>query len=285
MMPMLPGVEIPESCIRLGLTSEANMTFPETPRVIYAQNPLVEVICQLKFPPILRIDTELPSAFQEAIRKEYPLMQIAEAEQFPLPPALLKMVQQSVPGLVQGRTYHFLSEDSKWKVAVSRDFLALSTTSYKRWEEFRDKLETALGAFVDTYSPSFFVRVGLRYRDVIKKSAEALKGLDWPQILQPHILGELGQENLRNAIVHAAREILISLNDTSGQVRILHGLIREAGDTDFSYSIDSDFFSEERINIKNAFEVLDAYHREAGRLFRWFTTPILHERLGPTDLP
>jgi uncharacterized protein (TIGR04255 family) len=261
------------------------MTFPETPRVIYSQNPLAEVICQLKFPPILRIDTELPAAFQEAVRKDYPLMQMAEADQLLFPPGLMKVVQQSIPGFVQGRTYQFLSEDSAWKLAVARDFLALSTTSYKRWEEFRSKLKTALDAFVANYSPSFFVRVGLRYRDVIKKSAEPLKGLDWPQILQPHILGELGPEELRNAILHANREVLISLNDTKGQVRILHGLIREAGDTDSSYSIDSDFFCDERIAIQNAFEILDSYHREAGRLFRWFTTPTLHQRLGPTNLP
>jgi uncharacterized protein (TIGR04255 family) len=261
------------------------MTFPETPRVIYAQNPLVEVVCQLKFPPILRIETELPATFQEAIRKEYPLTQIAEAQRIPLPPALMKLVEQSAPGLVQGRTYQFLSEDRKWTLAIARDFLALSTSQYTRWEEFSHKLKTAIDAFVATYAPAFWTRVGLRYRDVIKKSSEALKGLEWPQILQQHILGELGSPELSNSIQHAAREVVISLNATRGQVRILHGLIREPGDTDFSYSIDSDFSSEERTEINNAFELLDAYHHEAGRLFRWFTTPILHERLRPTKLP
>jgi uncharacterized protein (TIGR04255 family) len=101
------------------------MTFPETPRVIYAQNPLVEVICQLKFPPILRIETELPAIFQESIRKEYPLSQTAEAQQIPLPPALVKMVEQSVPGFVQGRTYQFLSD------AISSRFPRLTTHSGK----------------------------------------------------------------------------------------------------------------------------------------------------------
>jgi uncharacterized protein (TIGR04255 family) len=261
------------------------MTFPETPRVIYAQNPLVEVICQLKFPPILRIETELPAIFQESIRKEYPLSQTAEAQQIPLPPALVKMVEQSVPGFVQGRTYQFLSDDRQWTIGIARDFLALSTTHYTQWEGFSSRLKKALDAFVAAYAPAFLTRVGLRYRDVIKKSTEALKGLDWPDILQTHILGELGSLELRKSIQHAAREVVISLNDTRGQVRILHGLIRDPGDKDFSYSIDSDFSCDERTDINNAFELLDAYHREAGRLFRWFTTPTLHERLKPTKLP
>jgi uncharacterized protein (TIGR04255 family) len=261
----------------------SQMTFPDTPRVIYDQNPLVEVICQLKFPPILRIETELPAAFQETIRKDYPSLQTVEALQTPLPPALMKLVQQA--GIVQGPKYQFISEDGQWKLAIARDFLALSTARYRRWEDFRSRLKHALDGFIATYSPAFLVRVGLRYRDVIKKSNDALKGLDWPQILEPHILGELGSEELSGFIQHAAREVLISLSDIKGQVRILHGLIREPGDTDFSYAIDSDFFCEERIEITNAFEVLDAYHLEAGRLFRWFTTPALHKRLGPTKLP
>jgi len=261
------------------------MTFPETPRVIYAQNPLVEVICQLRFPPILRIETELPAAFQEEIRKDYPLTQVEEAARIPLPPPFAKMLEQSPQGFMQARTYQFHSEDSQWTLGMSRDFLALSTTHYTRWEEFSSKLKMAAEAFIATYAPAFFTRVGLRYRDVIKKSAEALSGLDWPQILRQEILGELGSPELAKFIQHAAREVVISLNDTRGQVRILHGLIREAGDTAFSYSIDSDFACEERTELNDAFGLLDGYNREAGRLFRWFTTPALHERLGPTKLP
>lgn len=48
-------------------------TFPETPRVIYAKNPLFEVICQLRFPAILKIDSEIPAGFQEKLRASFPL--------------------------------------------------------------------------------------------------------------------------------------------------------------------------------------------------------------------
>lgn len=44
------------------------MLFPPTQRVIYHKNPLVEVVCQLRFPTILKIDAEIPVAFQEAVR-------------------------------------------------------------------------------------------------------------------------------------------------------------------------------------------------------------------------
>ena len=48
------------------------MPFPDVERVIYNENPLDRVICQLRFAPILKIDTEIPAEFQERIRIDYP---------------------------------------------------------------------------------------------------------------------------------------------------------------------------------------------------------------------
>ncbi len=259
------------------------MTFPESPRVIYATNPLVEVICQLRFPPILRIDTEVPAAFQERIRKDYPLMEEALTAQFPVGFPFLQP-KTKVPPFPAGRTYKFISEDHRWTLGIGRDYLSTSTTHYTRWEVFRSMFERALEAFRAIYAPAFVIRTGLRYRDVLKKSSDALRGLDWPEILQPHILGELASKDVSRFVQHKASEVIISLHGSQGQVRILHGLVREAGDTDFSYSIDSDFFCEERTELTNVFKLLDIFNREAGRLFRWSTTPVLHERLGPTQL-
>lgn len=47
------------------------MPFPDTQNFVYENNPLAKVVCQLQFPPILKIDTELPSMFQDSIRDEY----------------------------------------------------------------------------------------------------------------------------------------------------------------------------------------------------------------------
>ena len=51
------------------------MPFPESERVVFRRNTLAEVICQLRFPPILEIAAKDPAAFQEQIRAEYPLYQ------------------------------------------------------------------------------------------------------------------------------------------------------------------------------------------------------------------
>ena len=49
-------------------------------RVKYEISPLAEVIFQVRFPNILRIAAEEPSAFQEAIRESYPLFSVSNNE-------------------------------------------------------------------------------------------------------------------------------------------------------------------------------------------------------------
>ena len=46
--------------------------FSREERVNYRKNQLGEVICQLRFPEILTIETNIPADFQEAIRDAFP---------------------------------------------------------------------------------------------------------------------------------------------------------------------------------------------------------------------
>ena len=63
------------------------MLFAPYERYQYARAPLLEVICQLRFPTILSIGAKEPAEFQEAIRKDFP--QYA-ARQEQLPPKVVK---------------------------------------------------------------------------------------------------------------------------------------------------------------------------------------------------
>ena len=48
------------------------MLFSDRPRSHYPNAPIHEVICQLRFPTILTINTVEPADFQEAIREDFP---------------------------------------------------------------------------------------------------------------------------------------------------------------------------------------------------------------------
>jgi uncharacterized protein (TIGR04255 family) len=261
--------------------TKAVTVFPDSPRVVYTSNPLEEVICQLKFPPILRIDSELPAALQDELRGEYPLLVENAATPIELPGAIAKVLAAELPGFSGNRVYQFASADDVWKISLTRDFLAISTRLYRHWDEFRKRTEIALRALVSLYHPAFFTRIGLRYRNVISPLTLGLRDAQWRELLQPHILGELASPEVAPAIRYASRDVLIALDEAGSQVRIRHGLNKPALEPDASYVIDSDFYFENRTEINDALAKLDLFHWNAGRLFRWCITPRLHELLGP----
>ena len=168
------------------------MLFPETPRVIYQENPLVEVICQLRFPLLLRIDTEPPADFQEALREEYPKLKVEKSLGINI------SVQGNIPPPgPTGLKYEFASEedDPIWKVVLANNFLALTTQRYQRWEEFRERLEKLITTLVEIYRPNFFTRIGLRYQDLIVRSKLGLKDYSWTDLLEPPHCGGVGQSD------------------------------------------------------------------------------------------
>ena len=114
--------------------------FSNDERVIYAKRQLVEVICQLRFPEILKIDVSEPADFQERIRRDYPQYE--------------KKIEQLPPQMVNGKpvpqgtvnNYQFISAEGQWRVSLTKGFIALSTYGYTRWEDFAQRLDRVLAA-------------------------------------------------------------------------------------------------------------------------------------------
>jgi uncharacterized protein (TIGR04255 family) len=117
------------------------MPFPQTRRVVFQKNPLVEVVCQLRFPPILTISSDAPSAFQDRIRKTYPLYERTEGDgQLPKEvTALLAQMRIQIPG--QSAPHRFLTVDTKRFISLEQNFVAVSEREYTRWEAFRREIE------------------------------------------------------------------------------------------------------------------------------------------------
>ena len=70
------------------------MGFPESPRAIFKKKPTEKVICQLRFPTLLRLDSESPAQFQERIRVKYPLLKERAVPELGLnlPPEIRKIL-------------------------------------------------------------------------------------------------------------------------------------------------------------------------------------------------
>jgi uncharacterized protein (TIGR04255 family) len=257
------------------------MPFPRSDRVIYRNNPLAEVICQLRFPAILKIDAEPPATFQDQIRVEYPEYRLTPVFPAELPSTALALLQGADPDSPKN-VHVFASPNGTWAVSLTRTFLALKTTQYVRWEEFRVRIETLMARTVETYKPAYYSRVGLRYVDVIQRSRLNLQNRSWADLLKPHIAAEFSELDWAAYIDQSIKQISVRLSDPGGRVNIRHGLVFAEGTNEPCYIFDADFFVDgQQTETHDAAAILERFHGSAGNLFRWCIRQTLHEALDP----
>jgi len=266
------------------------MALPETPREVYGKNPLAEVVAQLRFPTILKIDAESPAAFQESIRADYSrYSQQRGAGQLPanMPPQIKNLIQGMGP--VTGPQQHqFESQDQKWSVTLTRESISLKTTSYNTWEEFRDRLHVISESFKQIYNPSSYVRVGLRYVDVVRRSMLNLDGVPWTDLLNPCIAGELAAPEFGDTIDKMSRQFHCKLDGDNYFLTLKSGIALAEPDAkqnrEKCFFIDSDFHTHKQTEVDDVATALNAFNRQSGNLFRWSIQSRLRDALAPTPI-
>ncbi|MCI0485873.1 MAG: TIGR04255 family protein [Blastocatellia bacterium] len=264
------------------------MPFPKVERVLYKRNPLDQVICQLRFPPILRIDAEIPANFQDKVRTLFPNFLETSQWNVEVSPNLKGQIPfdivQQVLQSSGNKNYEFSSEDGQWKINLTRNFVALTTKKYERWEEFKEKLQVPLEALINIYTPDYFSRVGLRYMDIIKRSALNLGDVSWDKLLQPYILGILGCQEVGSYVKDFENKYEVELSDGQSFVRIITKFAEALEDREICYMIDSDFYNSQKTKIDSVVEKLDYLNTRASRLIQWCITGQLHDAMEPRKL-
>lgn len=261
------------------------MLFPDSDRVVYAKNTLRSVICQLRFPAILRIETHPPVDFQDRIRVQYPLFEEKHSPELPagVPPEFAKIVVAEMP-FAGSKSFEFGTRDERWRLSLTKGFLALTTLKYRRWEEFKELFAEPQAALKDVYQPAFYSRIGLRYRNEIRRSELGVSNHPWRELLREPVIGELACESLASSVGGISSEVLFDM-DSGHKARVRHGLIPKSSEDDEPcYYIDADFFTEGKTEITDASQILDRFNRESGRFFRWCIQDRLHRAMEPTSI-
>lgn len=265
------------------------MPFKEYQRVLYRKNPLLQVICQLRFPRILKINEKAPADFQEMIRRDYPLFDVSieRQQQFTMDVGVAN--DSLPPRILQSDTinnYQFATQDKKWRVNLTSTFLALSTTKYDRWEDFREKLKRPVEALETIYNPPFYERVGLRYIDAFKRSELGLENTDWTELIEPFALGFMSNPEIREEIKNQNTVVELDIGDGAvAQINIIKGFskgIPTHGDEE-SFIVDSDMYVTQK-KIGELEATLSHLHDHAARFMRAVIKNRLHEAMGPREI-
>ena len=266
------------------------MLLSDAERCHYNTNTIHEVICQLRFSPILTIETREPADFQEQIRDTFPRYK-AQKE---TPPA--KVIQQNGTQRVEPGTpltnHTFLSENNLWKLNLTRDFIALSTLRYTKWEDFAAMLDKTLAAFIGTYRPSFFERIGLRYMNFVSREKLGLSAEPWTELIESPYLGVLAEDDTIGKIERFSTDFEMSLPGGNAHCKVHAGPARlQLGvpgkppqpDTEEKFILDFDFSMQGSITPALAAAGLETLHSYSYPFFRGAITDTLHNAMEPTD--
>lgn len=261
------------------------MPFPQAIRQVYQQNPLAEVIAQLRFDPILLIDAQAPAAFQNAIRHDYPAYRSAAVPPG-IPPGIPQPFHQMIRGMgaAGGFAQHlFATQDARWEVILTRESLILKSKAYIGWPDFEGRLSRIRNAFEETYTPIHsYASMNLRYVDVIQRSQLGLKDVLWSELLILDVAGELASRHIGDDIDKMESLLHCRLDDEGSFVTLKTGLASSRDGThERCFTMDSDFHTHARVepnNVQNTFERFNRYSRD---LFQWAITDRLRTALKP----
>ena len=147
-------------------------------RIPLEPDPLVRVVAQVRFAPVLSVrDQGFIAPFQEDIRGEYPLAQKEVQQEAALGAGGMLQVAESV-------LWRFSDASSTWEVSLSENFLSLACSDYSDRVDFLDRLRMALDAVGRHIRPVLTHRVGVRY-------INRLSGVEMTDMLPRFIRSEL----------------------------------------------------------------------------------------------
>jgi uncharacterized protein (TIGR04255 family) len=255
------------------------LNLPEPDQTRLPRSPLDLVVCQLRFEQQPRVSD---SATALALRDElggperYPRLDQVHAQ------ALNVMVGPGVaPAVGQaaaGSGWRLQSGDGQWVVSLMPDHVALETTQYEGWDEFRDRFGELLDATSAQLGPGIEQRLGLRYIDRIGETGASAPA-DWRPYLTGELLGLVLDEALGPAVTAARQQLLLDLGDGFA-CTFTHGFLPGDG-ARLDYLLDYDLFREggrpfAADGVRAALELL---HVDALKLFHASVTEALLELL------
>ena len=243
----------------------------EYDRVIYKNNPLENVLIQLKFPTMLLIDSKEPEEFQEKIRNSFPYY-----DSF-----VNKLSNNELPDTKKNYIFRKNQNGNEY-IILNRDSISLTTDKYDNWENFKENFKLALDSFESIYNTNLYTRIGLRYTDIISRKKLNNPKCKWNDLINEKYLGFLSGK-FENKIFYNKNQYIIRLDNKNNIAHIYTSIEKRDYDNNcFCLDTDLSFIGEVKNNeIEKRINCLHSYSRP---IFRDIITKKLHEILKDNTL-
>lgn len=123
-----------------------------------ANQPLVFVLAEFRFSPILDIKEYIPK-LQDALRNKLPILRNTETQEIMVSPNGISVQSQT--------NWEFISKNSHTAASVNQNRLLFMTGEYERFDGLAENCDFLLKTIIDIVNPSLCLGLGLRYSDTI----------------------------------------------------------------------------------------------------------------------
>ena len=137
-----------------------NMNERSQPALHLPRSPLIFVLGQVRFAPILSMEKKIPD-LQDSLRKNgFPRLSRREVE----------TVNQESGGKTKvavRKQWEFIDTEKRASVLVDTEFIVFQVTRYEVFEEYLEAFQAVLHQFAYYAEPALLQRIGLRYIDLV----------------------------------------------------------------------------------------------------------------------
>jgi uncharacterized protein (TIGR04255 family) len=261
------------------------LELPVADNRLLPRSPLELVICQVRLAQLPEVgDASSALAVHRATGGEdgpFPQME----------PVQLQTAQFSIGASVvtegpsSGVGWQLRSEDGAWTAALMPDHIALTTTAYSGWADFRSRLESVIKAVAEVMHPVIENRLGLRYVDRIVRP-EVVHSDDWAGLISDFMLGPVVHSSFAGHVRTSQQQLELDIDDGERAI-IRHGsVVDPARQGRLSYLLDFDAFRERtrEFSPEGILRTADVFNDICLRLFQLAITPeLLADLRRPKD--
>ena len=237
--------------------------FPEYKEIPLENPPIAEVICQVRFPPILRIANQQPAEFQDKVRKRFPNLEFGQELLIQMNP-----LSHAPPDTASGpRLYHFKTEDGAYNATLAPDFFSLSTKAYSHWIDFSEYLSFLTSAMLEVYDISKSTRIGLRYfNQFTLENTGVSKAKQLWEYLRPELRSHWCTDAWEEPIETLSHLVLSNGPNERLAIRFGYSSVDNVRSL-----LDLDYFVEDRLdlNAQTLIQQCERYHHIIYNAFRW----------------
>lgn len=147
------------------------------PPLKLSKSPLVLVLCQVRFAPIMAMREYFPRIQDKLRLNGYPLAKNAIIQEAVFTPAGAASVKRE--------RWQVQNKEASRSVVVTENFVVFQTTAYSVFEDFVRELNLAVEILASEVNQLLIERVGLRYVDLVRSRGEE----SWADFVQPGLQG------------------------------------------------------------------------------------------------